>query len=396
VPASLVTLPEVLQAHGYATGIFAANAFIAPQFGFAQGVDRFVYNDVPLFERLILWHLLGRIRKYVAALGWVYDVYERIVNPNAVIEKKEMYHIPRVSGPQLNAAFLDWAWTLSGKPFFAYLHYMEPHAPYGAPPPLTTQFDEQGTPASPQMDHPIYSGFLPFVEAPALLPRQLEHLVARYDGEIAYIDQVIGELFQNLRQLGLYDRTVILVTADHGDEFYEHHGWGHGHSLFNELLRVPLIVRYPAVFPQGTHLAQSAQHIDLMPTILELCGIERLDGLSGHSLVGLVRSPGSTEGQVPVYSELLQSGSSAFAVQEGRFKLIEAHSGAQNAWLLFDVAGDPQEQQPLDVNTHPVGPRLKQLLASFRERVRHGAVEPQTVQIDPHTQDQLRALGYLH
>lgn len=380
----LVTLPEVLQAHGYATGLFAANTLVSPQFGFAQGVDRFYYNDVPRFDRLILGHVVSRLRRRSG----------RLVSPD-----ESGIHIPRVSGPALNRALIDWLRTLKGGPFFAYLHYMEPHDPYGAPAPYTVQFDvvDPDAPAIPQMRPPSspFGALQPFTQDEPLAPRQVRHLIARYDGEIAYVDQVVGELFEALRELGLYDRTLIIVTADHGEEFYEHGGWSHGHSLFNEVLRVPLIMRYLPAWPTGTVVAQTARHVDLMPTVLDLCGIPTVNGLEGRSLVPLLRAPEASRDSRPVYSEVFHGGSYARAVQDGGFKLIESHAGPRTLWLLFDLAEDPEERRPLDADAHPRGPQLKQLLASFRERSLQGAVAPQMVQVDLDTKEELRALGYL-
>ncbi|MBI4004252.1 MAG: sulfatase-like hydrolase/transferase [Candidatus Omnitrophica bacterium] len=391
VPESLLLLPEVLQLHGYATGIFSANSFVSPLFGFDQGVEEFYHEDVSFFKNLMLGHILASLRQYSPAITWVYRGLINLDLPAPFGNRRN------IAAPGLNKALLDWVRTLEGRPFFAYMHYMEPHTPYAPPAPFDTLFDPAYR-RPYETDGPISEGFEPFERSDALTPQRRQNLIAQYDGEIAYVDQMIGELFRRLKELGLYERTVVIITADHAETFYEHGGWGHGKSLFNEVLRVPLLIRYPTVFPAGTVVEAVARHVDLMPTILELCSIAPAGFMEGTGLVSLVQDPEAAGDARPVYSELLRParGSYGRAVQDGDFKLIEVHTHDEERWLLFDLAQDPGEQHPLDVEAHPMGPPLKELLASFQERAARMAVAPKTVKIDRETRDRLRAVGYLH
>lgn len=389
VPPALLTLPEALQTHGYATGVFSANSFVSPLFGFAQGVDRFHYKEVSVFKQFILGQILRKFRKHSSLINRLYVGLEE---PEALSRSGRQ---KATTAPGLRDTFLNWIDRLNGKPFFAYFHYMETHTPYTAPSPFNALF-RTGSQAPYQVPAPISIGFHPFLKSEPIPSPQFDTLMAHYDAAIAYVDHVLGELFRALRDRGLYERTIVIVTADHGEEFYDHGSWGHGKSLFNELIHVPLIVRYPPVFPRGNVSIQTARHVDLMPTILDLCDISVSSFMEGRSLVSIVRgNPEAVSDSPPIYSEVFYAGSSARAVRVGRFKLIEARLHSQEAWLLFDLEQDPSEQRPLDVNTHPMGQELKQLLASFRERTHRMAVAPKAVHIDQETQDELRALGYL-
>lgn len=387
--SSLLTLPEALREHGYATGIFSANPFVSPLFGYAQGVESFHHKPASMFSELMLGHILSSLRKYSSVIHRAYAVLRELEFPPRMGRSKS------TDAPGLNEAFLEWVRSLNGQPFFAYLHYMEVHSPYRHPRPFQTLFDPDYT-GTPLTDLPIHEGFAPFAQGRSLPAGEFANLVAQYDGAIAYLDQELGKLFESLRGLGLYDRTVIIVTADHGEEFYDHGGWSHGKSLFNEVLRVPLIIRYPPVGPPDQMVTAVARHVDVMPTLLELCQISAPRTLEGRSLVPVLRrDPKALVEAVPVYSEVSHAGSSARAVQEGRFKLIEVHVHDKEAWLFFDLSTDPGEQRPLDVETHPMGPKLKQLLASFQERATRLAVVPRHVPMTQDTRERLRALGYL-
>jgi arylsulfatase A-like enzyme len=385
---ALLTLPEALHEHGYATGIFSANPFVSPRFGYAQGVESFHHRPASTFSELMLGRILRSLRKRSSVADRAYGALK------AVESSPRLGRSTSTDAPGLNEAFLNWVRSLNGPPFFAYLHYMEVHTPYHHPEPFRRLFDPASA-GTPPTHLPLHEGFAPFARGQQLPPEGLARLVAQYDGAIAYFDRELGELFGQLQELGLYDRTVIIVTADHGEEFYEHEGWGHGKSLFNEVIRVPLIVRYPPAFPSGAVIAHTAQHVDLMPTILDLCNVPMSGAVEGYSLASLIQDAKTSVEARPVYSEALHGTSSARAVQDGRFKLIHVRVHDKEAWLLFDLSADPAEQRPLDVTTHARGPQLKHLLESFQERAIRLAVAPQHVHVTDDTREQLRALGYL-
>ena len=119
-------------------------------------------------------------------------------------------------------------------------------------------------------------------------PRDLEHVIALYDGEIAWVDDHIRSLLTSLREKGLFENTMVILTSDHGDEFFEHGGKGHQHTLYQELLHVPLIFQVPGV--EGPRRVETAVSlIDVMPTLFEALGMERPTTLQGRSLWGAIQ-----------------------------------------------------------------------------------------------------------
>src|SRR5262249_44967549 len=159
-----------------------------------------------------------------------------------------------------------------------------------------------------------------------LPPAKLADMVGRYDGDILFVDTVFGKLLARLRELDLLERTVMIVTADHGEEFYDHQNWGHGHSVYNELLHVPLLVRYPRLLPRAAHVDAPVMSVDVMPTILDLTGTAIPPTLAGRSLLKLARgeTPGWDE---QPYSELIYRYGSGYALQDADKKLIETVIG---------------------------------------------------------------------
>jgi len=227
----LVTMAERLRAAGYATAVVQTNPHVHARFGFAQG-----------FERSVDLSYRDDHRVSVAARGLLRELRA---------------------------------------PFFLYLHYLAPHVPYKPHP------DGPFAPLSPRyaagvgFGHSDLAAWARRRRPPS--PQLLAELRQLYRGEVFYADQQIGGVLAQLRRLDLARRTLVVVTADHGEEFGEHGGLEHGHSLFPEVLRVPLILAGPGL-PRGQSSSRLASLIDLFPTVLDLVGLEPQPNLPGESL----------------------------------------------------------------------------------------------------------------
>ncbi len=231
----VLTLTEVLSQEGYATAGIVRGSYLDAGYGFAQGFDH--YDDYTVLNR---------------------DRTKPDGNATSPISLR------------LANEWLDsWAASERPQPFFLFLHTWDVHFPYAPPHPYDTMFDphyEGDIVASPYMRNRRIN--------PWMDPRDLEHVIALYDGEIRYTDDHLGRLFDSLQRLGVFDDTIIVVTSDHGDEFFEHGKKGHGQNLFDDVLRVPLVMRYPSKIPAGRVVKGQVRLMDVAPTILGLAGIE--------------------------------------------------------------------------------------------------------------------------
>lgn len=309
---------------------------------------------------------------------------------------------------------------LVAEPFFLYLHYLDPHDPYRAPPQARSFAD----PAPPDADPAVANGDpLPaarrlYAEGDAgLSPTELSHLRDRYDEEVSWADHQLGALDALLERRGLRERTLLVITADHGESFLEHGHLRHCRSLYDEELRVPLLVRPPQVGAPGPsdghHAAHRVHHpvalLDLTPTLLDYAaGVENRNrsaregkaggGWAGQSLRKWIEAP-PKETEVLATNTLraatTASAGTRRALVVDRWKLIHDLDGG--ASLLYDVAADPRE-------THDLAPAepetLSRLLALLDRRLRAEEGEGLTVTGDRldrsrETDRQLRALGYL-
>ncbi|MCK4414205.1 MAG: sulfatase [Candidatus Eisenbacteria sp.] len=413
VPVSAPLLAETMRGAGYRTGLFTANSFITPMFGFGRGVDHFYASNPPRLVQLMMGHLLHRLTEWSEVAKGLFRLLETI--ERALIGGGAPEGGLRADG--LTRAFLDWLdeEVFAGaagageagagdanpqRPFFAYLHLMEPHVPYDPPPPDDGRFLTPRLARLGRVSYfPAYHGFLPFERGPEISADSLANMLALYDGEIFHADRWLGALFNELDRRELTKETLIVLTADHGEEFCERGGWGHGHSLYNELLHVPLMMSCPQVPGLQGHggrtISHIVRHIDLVPTILEICDISAPSALDGASLIPILTGAEMREPPRPLYSEVDHGGHYAYALQRGPQKVILSRRGGETSLMLFDLASDPGEQRDLAGEQPARAEAAHEELEEFRAAVREGARQAVDVTIDEATRERLRGLGYV-
>jgi arylsulfatase A-like enzyme/Flp pilus assembly protein TadD len=205
-----------------------------------------------------------------------------------------------------------WIETNQSSRFFAFLHLFEPHSPY-SPPERYAQYDP-------------------------------------YDGEIAYADEIVGTLASSLYRRGLYDQALIVLLSDHGEGLGDHGEQEHGIFLYDEIVRVPLIIKLPAGRSAGKRIAQSVQHIDLLPTLLDVLDVTPPEGLRGRSLYPLLTGARQQPPETSIYAETLYpryhfGWSELYALTDGRYRFIKAPQPE-----LYDLRNDPRERQNIAVD----------------------------------------------
>ncbi len=348
------TLAELLKRGGYATAGITANPLIGPTMGVARGFDYF--DDS-----------CGRDR------AWL-----------------------RTTAPAVNERACEWLEEREPDdgPFFLYLHYLEPHNQYRPPsefclfgrPGYTPRDDarneEMNRLPETQPDQRVTEEALR--EAGLSLP-DVERLSDLYDGEVRCVDHYVGRLLERLRQLGLYENTLIIVTADHGEAFLEHEFLEHGGSLHQEQIRVPLIVRTPGA-PGGRRVEGVVELVDLAPTILQSAGIEAPAGMSGWSFYdALVR--GGRAGDDAGLAEIPYRETKALRL--GNQKLIVSPDGVE----LYDLEQDPGEESDLAAARPEEVRRLRDVLRGLTKD--HTPPEAAPEAPSEHDLDALKSLGYL-
>lgn len=291
----------------------------------------------------------------------------------------------------------EWLLAQHGRdPMFAYLHTVDPHAPYEPPASYRQLADATPGKLEPQQYRPIV--FL--TQEVGKDPQEIAHLRALYTGEVAYADAQIGRFLDLLRYLGLYEESLIVVISDHGEEFGEHGGFDHGRTLYDELLRVPLIVKFPSGRWAGTRIDAPVSLVDLFPTVLVEAGAkpagsgrplqpDRLNGQENRSLFAEV-APSASEHLAAVDLR---------AIVRGRGKCIESRTGIDQfrrplpPWQAFDLQKDPAEVAPLASDSELAYGCRVEMLRWEEEALRRG--DQPNPEASQETLEELRALGYI-
>ena len=380
IPDAEVLLPEVMHDAGYTTAVLSGNPWVTTEYGFNQGVDHFYSIYEERFARVTLFMpALKRVNNFAGAP--LYNMIKRMVQGEVSTTARD---------EQLAAEAARWLGDNRARRFFVYIHMMSPHHPYDPPPPYDTMFVQRPQ-VPPVTNYPRKSYFFGEEGAP-LTELQLADMVGRYDGDIRFGDTVIGKLVATLRDLDLLERTVVIVTADHGEEFYDHKNWGHGHSVYNELLHVPLLMRFPARFPRGLRVDSTVMTIDVMPTILDLAGARSPAPMAGHSLVGLVEGKPSDPPD-EAFSELLYRYGTGRSLIEGDKKLIEISVGDEQKHEMYDLRADAGERW----NIAPAeAPQLLSRIAEVSQWAERHRVDAAEAHVTEEMEKRVKALGYVN
>ncbi|MCK5438745.1 MAG: sulfatase-like hydrolase/transferase, partial [Gemmatimonadetes bacterium] len=291
------------------------------------------------------------------------------------------------SGAQLTDAALQWLESQrdDSRPFFLYLHYMDPHTSYIAPEPFYSKYSTEFESSLDGNHGPIVA----FNEegSPEPTADDVEKLLALYDGEIEYWDTQFGRLVEYFETSGLIDETIVVVTADHGEAFWEHELFEH-RGVFQENISVPMIFRVPGVEPR--RIDSWVQMTDIGPTVVDLVGVERGPNWVGLSHAEAIRS------NEPVQEQAVSSewaGERILITPQG-LKILIGHGEPR----LYDLDVDPGETQNLATRRPEDLARLKTILD---ERF-HRALELRDVfapaspaELTPEQIEALKALGYL-
>ena len=244
------------------------------------------------------------------------------------------------------------------KPFFLFLRHMDPHAPYLPPAPFERMFyhGNETNPDNKSME-PVMS-FKPFRDffaswmPPGITDK--DYVIAQYDGAIAYMDACIKSLFTALEQHGVLDDTIIVINGDHGETLYEHECWFDHHGTYDNVLHVPLIIRYPEKVPANTRIAGYNQHKDLLPTILELANIKaKGQRFDGQSLMKLIRKECHTFDSEFYITECTWMRKHGWRTPEWKLIVaLEPDFHFKPEIELYNLIDDPQENTNL-AETHP-------------------------------------------
>jgi len=396
IPRELIRLPEILKSSGYRTSIFSVNDYVSMTYGYKKGIVDFfgLEENVIKINKTVLGHLFYSFPK-VSVIG---EILEPILNFSHSFFSSEVSFNTGDPGFVTKKA-MRWIKRNKNRPFFLYIHYEGGHFPYNAPGPYHKIFDPDFT-GEPIQKFPFKFGmFLPYEEGEPLHARDLENMIAQYDGKIRYHDENLGLLLEHLKRLNLSDETIIIVTSDHGEEFYEHNGWGHGHSLYEEIIHVPLIFYGPELIPRGKRTKELVELVDIFPTVLSMLGIS--DGLKlSYEIEGIDLTPLFYENNPQpirdfIFTEMNQGEHSASCLRTQKYKAIDIQFGLKRMRMFFDLELDPRERNNLYDKETKVADKLFEKLDQICDQAEQEQFKPRPTMVYQKLKKRLRSLGYI-
>jgi arylsulfatase A-like enzyme len=363
------TLGEIFKDAGYATAGFVSGPYVGGHYGYARGMD--TYTD------------------FSASWGKGAEARAAILSPT--INEKALAWLDERAAEGREAK----------EPFFLFLHYFDIHYDFVPPAPYDKMFD------------PDYTGTMDgrfFIERDdvhaKMDPRDLEHILALYDGEIRFTDEHVGRILDRLKALGLDDDTVVLITADHGDEFFEHGNKGHHRTVYDEVLRIPFALRLPGGEHAGKTVDEQVSLLDVFPTLLDAAGFRVPSDVEGESLAAWLR--GQRSSREAIYSDFYDK--RGFNLQVARRTPAEKTIQHFNRIThprrgpleYYNLAKDPAEtDNRADEDLPQMTAALEAMTTWLELRWRtHRHTELATagvasIEIDAETQERLKALGYV-
>lgn len=342
ISAELPTLAEILSQHGYRTVSYNGGGQVSERFGFSRG----------------------------------FSVYDSWTTPDYEHERLR----DRIQSG------IDWLKSNRDQKFFMFLHSYEVHHPYAPDAEHQRLFNAgySGPLVTPITEKLLYRTN---IKQHRMNRADRDFVVGSYDAEIRGADQAFAALIEHLKQSGLYDKTVIILTSDHGEEF-EERGWigWHAHTLYDELLRVPLLVKLPQRISAGRTVDQQVRGIDLMPTILEIAAIPLPAHLQGSSLIPLIEGRPDPADRTTISERDVKREKRALSVRTERWKWYRES--------LYDLGADPLEKRNVAAEFPEV---VEDLRAGLDAALNGAASEARPeIEVNPEMLEQLRSLGYLN
>lgn len=371
-------LAAALADAGYTTIGYHSNPHLSSDQNYDHGFTHFDdgESDVDVGHVKSLKNVLDRF------LDWEskpYQLLRRLWRYYSLSQNKSEY----ADATTITEKAVDWVETRTDNEFFMWLHFMDVHYPYNPPDEFLAAAG--GDDLSKRRIIHLNNKVRDQEERHNLTEAEIADLKVLYEGEVRYVDHEIGKLLDALERDGSREETAVFVTADHGDGFGEHGTYGHTPSLYDELLRVPLIVDDPESEPHT--VAQQVALIDLPPTICSLLGVEPPARMQGRDLGPLLRGDSLPQD----YTIAVTQDGDKIAYRSAAWKLLLQDGDVE----LYDLAEDPGELADVSESNPEVVAELREQLDAHLDAVDESAVETPEVEQSEEVKTRLRELGYM-
>ena len=365
------TLGRLLSDAGFHTAGFTGGGFVSVDYGFADGFDRYTTID-PV-----------AVPKFIAP-----DASGRFPDSRRIEQAHEASGLDDVG---------RWIVRQGQRKWLVFLHTFAVHE--YTPPEVDERLFARTLDLPPGFDAQVCLNTSDPVKNPPSLAAR-ERLIDLYDATIHHADRRLGQLLHVLDEKGVLANTIVVVTADHGEEFFDHGHFRHRGTLYQDLVHVPLLIRMPGG-PAGLRIDEPVSQADVLPTLLELLGEPVPEGLDGRSLAEFVRGRRPSTPPTPVFAEIDRTLHGRSALRDGALKLIHSDTSAAREepaaveWELYDLREDPGETRNLVAERPADVAELRARLEALQLALRTGAGPHASIEMGDELREQLVGLGYV-
>lgn len=366
---NLLTLADIMRNNDYLCAAFTGGGYLSCKYGFSKG----------------------------------FDIYQEIIKNGDISVRFD-------EAESLSRRAAEWLDENHYKSFFLFLHTYQPHAPYENNSDIGKIFLAKNAKWQKIRGKDVFRGRSR--KQTVYSKKEIENIIALYDGEIRYTDEcLIKPMIDKIKELNIYDKTMIIITSDHGEEFYEHKNWLHGLTLYNESIKIPLIVKLPDSSYKGKKLPQSVRITDIMPTLLEAANIDPTSFIfDGKSLLSMIN--GREREDRTFYCDLnirkiIDSSPSMYATNKNSLKFI-LNKKIRSSWTkkivtklegekieLYDIKKDTYETENLS-GLIAYEKICRELIKKIKQYMESGAkIKAESIKMDEELRRSLKALGYI-
>lgn len=371
--SNIESIGSILRKNGYKTACLSTNPNVSSSFGYHKHFDDLYYYSCSKIYNLTILHLFSGALTYIK-LPITSGTYA-------------------MNGEELTKKAISWISHNKNNNYFIYIHFMDVHAPYIPPIPYFKLFSGSS----------IFDGYIDDFHLgnmdikKGITEKIIENVINRYDGCISYVDEKIGNLFCYLRKMELWDNLLIIITADHGDEHFEHGEFYHNAKLYDTNIRIPLIIKPPRYSKRKIKINSLVEQVDIMPTVLDFCQIQTKYNMEGISLASFILKNKPTKEKNFTISEAISGDKRAIAVRTHKYKYIEWRSLKTNQIIsteLYDFQQDHLEQKIV------INGKIQKMLQKiannyYLKNKEYLEIKENNLNIKKEIIDKLKALGYI-
>lgn len=373
-PKSILLISQILKSYNYQTYAIVANKQLYYKYGFSRGFDKYLeYGDIQclkyfretrvyLVSKMIQTTLLEKINILKDTTQWVTNEFKIFLN------------------------------NKNKEPFFLWVHYLDPHGPYSPP----KEYIPDAYESSENSWNYLKSTTLSY-DCGNLNKKNMSSILNLYDGEILYVDDKLGKVLDLIKERKIYDNSLIIISSDHGEEFWEHNGTGHGLTLYKEVLNIPLIVKLPYGYnsnPTITTFNNPVQLTSIPRTILQILGINGYKAFGENSILDITNSFNNEDNNL--FYETTLENPYLMKIRTENYSLI--YNQKSEKVKLYNLNSDPYEQNDIS-NSSPEkrDELLKKLLLWKEEELVEKKIygEANNMGMDTESLEEIRGLGYI-